>query len=159
MPRSDRIRNLEGRDGSIWEDYCAGWTQEALAKAHGISQPRVSEIISAVRANIAPNDLDEARQRHLDLVAELQRAAVELARAPLAPAYSNGRMMVDDDGKPIMDMTGRLSALKTATGISERAAKLLGLDAPTKHEHGLTDEAATAAAQAAADALSRLHGE
>lgn len=152
-------QRLEGRNGRIWEDYCAGWTQDHLAAKYGLSQTRVSEIIAQVRASIPPTDLDEARQRHLDGVAELQRAAVELARAPLAPAYSNGRMMVDEDGRPILDVTGRLNALRVATSISERTAKLLGLDAPTKHEHGMTDQAAQAAAQAAADALSRLHGE
>jgi len=152
-------QRLEGRNGAIWADYCAGYTQDHLAERYGLSQTRISEIIAAVRASIPPTDLDEARQRHLDGVAELQRAAVELARAPLAPAYSNGRMMVDEDGRPIMDMTGRLNALRVATGISERVAKLLGLDAPSKVEHGLSDQAATAASQAAADALSRLHGE
>jgi 4-aminobutyrate aminotransferase-like enzyme len=152
-------KRLEGRNGQVWADYCAGYTQEHLADRYGISQQRVSQIIAAVRATIPPTDLDEARQRTLDGVAELQRAAVELARAPLAPAYSNGRMMVDEDGKPIMDVSARLSALKVATGIVERTSRLLGLDAPTKVEHGMSDAAAQAAAQAAADALSRLHGE
>lgn len=156
---SNRQPRLDGRNGAIWEDYCAGSTQDHLAAKYGISQSRVSEIIAAVRASIPPTDLDEARQKALDGVAELQRAAIDLVRAPLAPAYSNGRMMVDEDGRPIMDMTGRLNALRVATGIVERTSKLLGLDAPAKVEHGLTDQAAEAASKAAADALSRLHGE
>ena len=152
-------QRLEGRNGAIWADYCAGYTQDHLAERYGLSQTRISEIIAAVRASIPPTDLDEARQRHLDGVAELQRAAVELARAPLAPAYSNGRMMVDENGAPIRDVGARLSALKVATGITERVSKLLGTDAPAKVQHGLTDAAQEAAAKAAAEALSYLHGE
>lgn len=152
-------RRLEGRNGRIWEDYCAGWTQAGLAEREGLSQQRISEIIAQVRAEIPPPDLDELRQRQVDVLAELQRSAVDIARLPPAPAYSNGRMMVDDDGNPIMDYAARINGIRTAAQITERAAKLLGLDAPSKVEHGVSDQAAQAAAQAAADALSRLHGE
>jgi hypothetical protein len=150
---------LEGRNGRIWEDYCAGWTQDHLAERYGLSQTRVSEIIAAVRAQLPPDDVDAVRQRQVALLEELQRSAVELARAPLAPAYSNGRMMVDENGAPIRDVGARLSALKVATGITERVSKLLGTDAPAKVQHGLTDAAQEAAAKAAAEALSYLHGE
>jgi hypothetical protein len=158
VPKSDG-RRLEGRNGRIWEDYCAGWTQEALAEREGIHQTRVSQIIAAVRASIPPTDLDEARQRHVAFLEEMQRTAADIARQPPAPAYSNGRMMVDEQGRPILDYGGKLAAMKTATGITERAAKLLGLDAPSKVDVGVSEAAAQAAAQAAADALSRLHGE
>jgi hypothetical protein len=152
-------RRLEGRNGRVWEDYCAGWTQEALAEREGISQQRVSQIIAAVRATIPPTDLDEARQRHVAFLEEMQRQAADIARLPAAQAYSNGRPMVDDQGAPIMDYGGKLAAMKTAVGITERAAKLLGLDAPAKVDVGVTEQAQQQAAQAAADALSRLHGE
>lgn len=150
---------LEGRNGQIWADYCAGYTQEHLAERYGLSQAQVSRILADVKASIPATDLDEARQRTVGALEELQRSAVELARMPLAPAYSNGRMMVDEDGKPILDVSGRLQSIRVATGVIERTAKLLGMDAPAKVEHGMTDQAKTAAAQAAADALSRLHGE
>lgn len=154
--RSDR---LEGRNGMIWRDYCAGYTQDALAERYELSQARVSQIIAAVRAGIAPVDLDEARQRTVGVLEELQTIAVETARLPPAQAYSNGRPMVDDEGNPILDYAGKLQAVRVAVGVTERAAKILGLDAPAKVEHGLSDAARDAAAQAAADALSRLHGE
>lgn len=152
-------RRLEGRNGAIWADYCAGYTQDALADMYGISQQRVSQIIAQVRATIPPTDLDEARQRVLGVLDELQALAVQTARAEPAPAYSNGRMMTDEDGRPILDHAARLQAIRVATSVTERAAKLLGLDAPAKVEHGMTDQAKDEAAKAAADALSRLHGE
>ena len=156
MPRQGR---LEGRNGQIWRDYCAGKTQDALAEEHGLSQAQVSRIIADVRATIPVTDLEQARQETLDVLAELQELAVDTARQAPAQAYSNGRPMTDDEGRPILDYGGRLHAIRTATQVTERRAKILGLDAPAKVEHGLTDQAVQQAAQAAADALSRLHGE
>lgn len=150
---------LTGRNGQIWRDYCAGWTQERLAEEHGLSQARISNILAEVRASIPPEDLDEARRRTVDSLAELQSIAIEIARKPARQKYSAGRPMVDADGNPILDEADRLAAIKTATMVTERAAKLLGLDAAQKVEHGITDAAAEVAAQAAADAMSRLHGE
>ena len=150
---------LEGRNGRIWRDYCAGYTQEALADRYDLSQARVSVILAQVRASIPQTDLDEARRRTVDALAELQTLAVETARAAPAQAYSNGRPMVNEDGTPILDYAGRLQAVRVATSVTERAAKLLGLDATVKVELGISDQAAEAAASAAADALSRLHGE
>lgn len=150
---------LEGRNGLIWRDYCRGATQEALAEEHRISQAQVSRIISAVRAQIPPTDLDEARARHVDFLSGMTRQAAEIAALPPAQAYSNGRAMYGPDGEPVLDYSGKLKAMETAVRISERVAKILGMDAPAKIEHGLTDAAAEAAAQAASEAMSRLHGE
>jgi hypothetical protein len=149
---------LDGRNGAIWQAYCAGATQEALAEEYGISQPRVSEIIGQVRAELPAADLDEARARHVDFLDGIRRQAAEIAALPPAPAYSNGRPIVDENGRQVLDYAGKLKAMETAVRIGERAAKLLGLDAPAKVEHGLTAEASQAAATAAADALTRLHG-
>lgn len=153
---------LEGRNGDIWRAYCSGATQDALAEEHGISQAQVSRIIADVRAQIPPADLEAQRQEHVEFLQRMRLQAAEIASLPPAPAYSNGRPMVsvDENGveHQVLDYAGQLNAMKTAVAIGERAAKLLGLDAPTKHEHGLTSEAAQAAASAAADAVSRLHG-
>lgn len=43
---------LEGRDGTIWQAYVGGATQEHIAVEHGISQQRVSQIIAEVRQSI-----------------------------------------------------------------------------------------------------------
>jgi hypothetical protein len=150
---------LEGRNGEIWRRWCSGTTQEALAQEFDLSQSRVSEIIAAVRASIPPTDLDEARQKHVDMLNELTEMAVQIARKPARQKYSAGRPMFDADGSPILDEADKLVALKTATAIAERGAKLLGLDAPAKVDVGISEQAASAAAQAAGDALSRLHGE
>jgi hypothetical protein len=149
---------LEGRNGIIWRDFCAGATQEALAEEHGISQSRISQIITEVRASLPAADVDAARAEHVEFLNRMRRQAAEIAAKDPAPAYSNGRPILDEDGRQVLDYGGQLKAMETAIRIGERASKLLGLDAPAKIEHGLSEQASQAAATAAADALSRLHG-
>lgn len=158
MPGNSRDR-LEGRNGEIWRDYCAGATQEALAEEHGLSQTRVSAIIREVRASIPETDLDAARQEHTEFLQRMRLEAAQIAALPPSPAYSNGRPVLDENGRQVLDYAGKIRAMEAAVRVGERAAKLLGLDAPAKVEHGLTDQAQQAAASAAADALSRLHGD
>ena len=158
MPGNSQPR-LEGRNGAIWREYCSGATQEALAEKYEISQTRVSDIVREVRASIPPTDLDALRAQHTEFLAGLTRDAAEIAAMPAKPKYSQGRMMVDADGAPILDHAEKLAAMKTAVAIGERAAKLLGLDAAQKVDVGVTAAAQEAAAKAAADAVTFLHGE
>jgi hypothetical protein len=152
-------RRLEGRNGSIYRAYILGTTQEELAEKHGIDQTRVSQIIRQVVAGIPEEDLAERRKRSLDVLDVLGREMAELMDAPLPQAYSNGRPMVNDDGTPIYDTSARTAAVDRILKITERQAKLLGLDAATKVDVGVSEQAKEAAASAAADALAYLHGE
>lgn len=90
--------------------------------------------------------------RALEAAALEQAAAVEVHRAEeirrlealLVEAWavlkrdhvtvSHGRIVVDDDGKPILDDGPTLSAIDRILKIQERKAKFLGLDAPQRHE-------------------------
>jgi len=47
---------------------------------------------------------------------------------------SDGRIVKDDDGDPLLDSMPVLRAIDTLRRNSERLSKLLGLDAPTRHE-------------------------
>lgn len=149
---------LEGRTGAIWRAYCSGRTQESLAEEHGIHQTRVSQIVAAVRAQLPQEDLADRRARHLETLDAMRVAALELASAPLAPAYSNGRMMEDQDGRPILDAAPRLAALKHAAAFMDREAKLLGLDAAQKVDVTVSEQAKRAQEAAAADAITFLAG-
>jgi len=149
-------RRLEGRDGQIWRAYLLGTTQTTLAEEHGISNQRVSQIIAACRAECADPELSTARQEHLEVTRMLTKTAVEIMETPVPPAYSNGRPILDEDGRMVRDYSTRLAALDRVAKMQERMAKVLGLDAPVKAE--VVVEAGQAAAEAAADALSYLHG-
>lgn len=149
---------LDGRNGQVWAEWCAGHNQDAIAEAHGISQQRVSQIIAAVRATIAEEDPADRRQRHLEVVDKIRAETLRLIEAPLAPAYSNGRMMLDEAGAPILDVGPRLAAMDRAGKFLDREAKLLGLDAAQRVDVTVSEQAKQAASEAAASAISRLHG-
>lgn len=151
-------RRLEGRNGQMYQAWIMGTTQEELAERHGISQERVSAIIRAVQAQIPETDLAESRKRHLDVLDRLGHLAADIAESPLAPAYSNGRMMVDLNGQPILDVGTRMSAVDRLLKIQDRIAKTLGLDAPTKVDVALSESSERKAAEVAAEAIARLHG-
>ena len=48
----DGPERLDGRDGQVWAAYISGVTQEAIARQHGVTQQRVSQILSEIRASI-----------------------------------------------------------------------------------------------------------
>ena len=60
---SDPGKRLEGRNGEIWRKHLLGWTQDALAEEYDLSQARISQILSDVRALIPEPDLVQARQK------------------------------------------------------------------------------------------------
>lgn len=150
---------MEGRNGQVWAEWCAGHNQDQIADTHGISQQRVSQIIAAVRATIAEEDLADRRQRHLEVVDQIRAETLRLIQAPMAPAYSNGRMMLDETGAPILDVGPRLAAMDRAGKFLDREAKLLGLDAATKVDVAVSEQAKQAGAEAAAAAIARLTNE
>lgn len=150
-------RRLEGRDGEIWRAFLLGKTQDTLAEEYSLSQQRISQIISACRAECVDPELSTARKEHLEVMRMLQKTAVDIMEMPLPPAYSNGRPMLDDDGTMVRDVSARLAALDRVAKQQERLAKVLGLDAAVKAE--VTIDASRATAEAAADALAYVMGD
>lgn len=153
MPTPER---LEGRNGKIYRAYLLGATQEAISERHGISQERVGQIIRAVRAGIPETDLAEARAKHLDAMDLIADKMAELMEAPLPPAYSNGRPIIDDDGKIVRDFGPRMAAADRLVKINERVAKVLGLDAPVKADITVSEQENQLAETAAAEAMRRM---
>jgi hypothetical protein len=151
-------RRLEGRNGQIYRGYILGTTQEELAEIHGISQQRVGQVIREVVASIPEEDLAERRKRSLDTLDVLGRELAAIMDAPASQAYSNGRPMVNDDGTPILDYGSKMAAIDRLVKITERQAKLLGLDAAQKVDIGVSEQAKEAASAPAADALAYLAG-
>jgi hypothetical protein len=118
----------------------------------------VSQIISEARSAIPETELATAKTDHLDVMRTLAEVAATVMEAPLPPAYSNGRLMLDENGKPVLDAGPRLAALDRLIKINERVSKVLGLDAPVKADVTVAEAASRKTAEAAAAAMSRLHG-
>lgn len=92
-------------------------TQDEIARRLGISQPRVSQLYSKALAMIASPHVEECRAEELALVED---------------ALSDLLRVVRSEG---ISARTRVEAWNSARGWAERRAKLLGLDAPDKHEH------------------------
>lgn len=149
-------RPKEGRNGAIYRAWVLGTTQEALAQQHGIAQTRVSEIIRAVQASIPEEDLAERRAKYLDSLDVLGQEMAAIMDAAPTQAYSNGRPMFDEQGRPILDYSVRMAAADRILKIGERASKVLGLDAPVKADVTVSEQADRVAEAAAAEALARM---
>lgn len=104
MPQHDGPR-LDGRDGLVWDAYVMGHTQERIAADHGISQQRVSQIITEIRESIPQTSKTDAAF-----------LAIERLRALLAGVMPAAR-------------EGDTKASAAAMRILEREARMLGLDA------------------------------
>lgn len=155
---ADRNPKMEGRTGEIWKLYVAGWTQEAIGEKYGISQVRVSQIIAGTRAQIPETDRSNLIQRELELLDTSRRMAMELATAPLPPAFDQkGGILYDPTTKEVVrDATGRVAAVKLALETQRDMRKLLGLDQPLKVDATVTDAAAVKAAELAAEAAAYM---
>jgi transcriptional regulator with XRE-family HTH domain len=136
-PLPQPVPRLEGRNGSIWRGHTIyRRTQEDLAEEFGITQARVSQIITEVRAGIPKHDLDAMRQESLDLYSELGRRALEIVDLVPAPVFvgKDGSIAYDESGEVVRDYTGRLRAMETAAKFDAERRKLMGLDAAQKAE-------------------------
>lgn len=105
--------NAEAHHAAVLEMRVAGWTPEQIAKSLGVSRRRVRNILSA--------QLERARRRTNETADELLQ--LELKR-------------LDRYLKSLEDRIDRgdVKAVEAALKVSERRARLAGLDAPDKSE-------------------------
>lgn len=144
-------QGLEGRNGEIWRQVMIyGWTEERCAQEHGITQQRVSQIISAVRKELRPYVAEELIQQSMEFLRKTQEKAWEIAEMAGAPVAvgKDGNVLYEPCGcaqyvefgrcdhprAVVRDYSGRLNALRLAHDIDKSVRKLHGLDAPEKRE-------------------------
>jgi len=144
---------MDGRNGEVWRRHAVyRWTQERIAEHFGISQQRVSDIISEVRRELKPLVAEQMVQASNEFLNELQARALEIADMTPAPVTvgkdgnvlyddvldEDGNPVLDEDGEPkravVRDFSGRLAAIMTAKNIDAEIRKLHGLNAPEKRE-------------------------
>lgn len=128
---------LEGRNGEVWQRYAIhGWTQARIAEHFGISQARVSTIITEIGKTLsAAPDGQELIKKSYDFLLDVQRRVMEIADLAGAPVAvgKDGEILYDPDtGAVVRDFSGRLRALETAMKVDAQVAKRFGLDAPDK---------------------------
>lgn len=135
MPRIERD-DLTGRTGAIWQAYIRGESQAAIARRHGISQQRVSQILADARSQVTPETAAEFNARTLDLMDTLLATHMQVVEAGAQPKLSaSGKVAVDPlTGMPVPDWSQVLTAASGVVRVTERMAKILGSDAAAKSE-------------------------
>jgi hypothetical protein len=147
---------------AIWQAYLKGANQMALAAEYGLTQGRISQIISEVRASLPERDKSELVQESAEFMRWARAQALTLWEATGAPvtAGKDGDVVYDPEtGAIVRDHAGRLAGLRTAVDVERHLAKLLGLDAATKLDANVTGDESAAMAALAAEAAQRVAGD
>lgn len=133
-PRPGRVIATAETDIAMWRLYCAGHPQDAIARRYNCSQATVSRALKRVRDSIPEDPRADMIKREFALINELRVKMIEQMEAPAPPAFSQkGDALVDPrTGAIVEDLTARAAAWDRVLKTSERLAKMLGLDAPTR---------------------------
>jgi hypothetical protein len=148
----DLMEERRRRDRRIWQDWCAGKQQDDIAAEHGITQPRVAQIVKRFRTvALGSEEAETYRQAFVSQLDRLRLMMTEIITLDAPPAYSNqGVMLLDERGRPVRDYTGKMNAARTIVAIIAQQAKILGVEAPARIDVSMTVTSATEAAKQAA---------
>lgn len=148
------------QDFEMWKLYARGRRQVDIAREYGITQQAVSQAIARHRATIPEEAKEEIVRREIDFLTSLRDEVLSLwhgTNGVPVTAGKDGDIVHDPEtGEVVRDHTGRLTAVRTALQVSERLARVTGIDAALRVDLGAAEE--SAAQQAAAEALAHLHG-
>lgn len=155
-PLTRTIETAE-RDAEIAR-YCVHHTITAAAAHFGLNKSTISRARNRAIAEAVRPAGEEALGAELVKLDLYEAAVLEVLRANHV-YVSDGRIIRDNDpdATPLLDYRPVLMAVDRGLRISERRARLLGLDAPTKQQiHVLTEDVVDAALREAAEEHARL---
>lgn len=136
---ADQRDRLGGRNGEVWRAYVNGRTQEWIAERLDLSQQRIAQILSEVRDSLPEDARQDWRISALETLGHLHAEMLEIANREAPPAYSQGgKILMDEHGDVVRDVSSRLAAVDRVLKVQERASRLLGLDAPDRVEATVT---------------------
>lgn len=153
-------RRLEGRDGEIVYDWSVrGMSQPAIAEKHGLTQARISQILSAARKETNSITVEEERtalRQRINAYRATLADLVDMNGAPVTAGKDGAIVRDPEDDSVVRDYGTRVAALGQMVRLDERLAKLMGLDEPAKVKTDVTvtgavEAASSLAAEAGAD--------
>ena len=118
--------------------YLQGWTQDAISRELGISQPQVAGDLKKINQawrQSAIRDFDAARDVELARIQRMEReawAAWERSQQPSQTAVVDGQAGAQRAKRTVKHQHGDARFLDIVLRCSEARRQLLGLDAPTK---------------------------
>lgn len=149
----------EERNQLIWQDYCSGWKQWQIAKAWKLSQARVSQIITSVRASLPERKREDLIAQEMDFLRKVRKRALDLTEKMPAPvtAGKDGALVIDPETREVVrDYSGHIKGFQLALEAHTRFVRMLGLDQPQQINVSVTAAEEAAASQAAAEAVARM---
>lgn len=146
------------RDEEIWRLYIAGRNERSIALEYDITVRNVSRIIAEHRKLVAEDapSVEDFRTMIVEGTRDVIATMVDLMHKDPAPAYSNGRPVLDADGNQTMDYSMRMAAADRVLKAYERLGKVTGVEAPDVHQVTVQVQAQSDAEIAAQAALARL---
>lgn len=151
-----QAKRLEGRNGAIYKAKLAGCTAAQIAEAFNMSEANVYVKLKQVAASITPDEKSELVKIAADFYDTLKQMCMDLALKDPVPAFApNGKPQFDPiTGEVVYDYSLRLNAIDRLLKVSEREAKLRGLDSAQQQTVQVTVEAQRAT-QEQADRLGK----
>lgn len=140
--RRGEKEQMTERNTQIWQMRLENKTQQEIADAVGLSQPRVAEILGEMLKVRSEEASENLRQFEVGKLDRMEAAMLQvLARDHLT--IQGGKVVrethVDEDGteypgEAYRDDGPAMAAVDRLLKIAQRRAALLGLDSPTKIE-------------------------
>jgi len=121
--------NNAERDAKIAAAARLGQTHEAIAAEHGISRARVSQIVAAAN----PRSPEETQRQ---LIASRLRSRwdrlEEIVREPPEQHSAIGKVVIGSNGKPVINATAVISAVREQLKIEQQYRAMFGVDLATR---------------------------
>lgn len=110
-------------------------TYQEIADALGYGdRANAYRAVQKALAAVPVEAVEELRRLHMARLDYLATQALAVLEREHLTISQGGRIVTDDDGRQILDDGPVLAALDRLLRIQERQAKLMGLDAPSRHE-------------------------
>lgn len=125
----------EDEDARMWTMWARDGKSyaEIGAEFGGLTAATVAGRLQTYRRNnLAVVDREAVLYRELEMLDRFRRELIEIMEEPAPPLYSNGRAVKGPDGEAVADLSIKIQAIDRLLKVSERQAKMLGLDSPDK---------------------------
>lgn len=131
------VRTLEGaeRDAEAARLQARGMSLRQIAQRLGYAdQSGASKAVARALAAVPVQGVDELRRVQCDQLDYLTAKALEVLEAKHYAHSTHGELVYGPNGEVLVDSAPTLNAIDRLVRIFERRAKLMGLDAPQRHE-------------------------
>lgn len=151
-------RTFEGaeRDAEAARLKSRGLTYEQIARNLGYADASGAyRAVQRALAAVPAESVDELRRIQREQIDALTAKAIEVLESTHYAHTQSGQLVEGPDGQPLIDSMPTLHAIDRIIRLAERLSKLMGLDAPSRHEV-ITLDYLDAQIRAANEELARL---